>query len=135
LKFPSCSIINQLCVVLQGLSLLLEEDEDENCSHWLLERLPALPHFATVRTQAVLALRHACLTENDVNTLRSYLRFLAEHANVDASLSEMADLALDMAQLVVERNIITHLLLPSRGQPDSEEAQSSLAHLMLIFTR
>jgi len=115
--------------------LLLEEEEEDNGGHWLLERLPALPHFGVVRPQAILALRQACLTENDVVTLRSYLRFLAEHATTDASLSELADLALDMAQLVVERNNITHLLLPSRCQPESEDAQNSLAHLMHIFTK
>ncbi|XP_059480068.1 integrator complex subunit 1 [Neocloeon triangulifer] len=120
---------------IKGLRLLLEEEEEDGVvSNWLLERLPALPHFAAVRPQAILALRQACLTENNIPTLRTYLRFLADHSTKDAALHSLADLALDMAQLVVERNNITHLLLPSRGQLECEEAQSSLAHLMHIFT-
>ncbi|XP_065331836.1 integrator complex subunit 1 [Cloeon dipterum] len=119
---------------IKALRLLLDEDEDEvNSNNWVLDRLPSLPHFSNLKSNIIVALRQACLSENDISTLRCYLRFLAEHAVKDADQQCLADLTVDMATVVVERNIITHMLLPSKGQQDCDEAHSSLAHLMEIF--
>jgi hypothetical protein len=93
-----CIILNHLC--WQGLKLLLSptEDEEEDASgapthSWLLQQLPALPHFALARSQAILALRQACQVENELSALKSYLQFLAKHAVTDP-LPELADLVL-----------------------------------------
>lgn len=56
----------------------------------------------------------ACQVENDPSLVTAYLCFLAQHSSSD--LSEMTDLVVDMAQLIVERNTIMAAILPSQSE-------------------
>lgn len=111
-------------MALKGLNMLLslppstEEDEilqkNEGDYHWLLKNIPLLPHFEVIRSQISLFLRQACQIENDPVTIASYVTFLAEQTP-DNNLQEFADLALDMAQMIVERPTIVNTILPTEG--------------------
>jgi integrator complex subunit 1 len=61
-------------------------------------------------------LRGACQVENDPELVTAYLCFLSRHATGD--ISEMTDLVLDMAQLIVERSTIMGAILPNIDQPN-----------------
>jgi len=62
-------------------------------------------------------LRQACQVENDPHLITAYLTFLAERTSdvdkVDSLTSEqLADMVLDMAQLIVERSTVMAAVLP-----------------------
>ncbi|XP_035215176.1 integrator complex subunit 1-like [Stegodyphus dumicola] len=115
-------------LALKGLDMLLyqpnkspiSDDEDllrKNEIHeynWLSKSIPSLPHFDVIRSQISLFLRQACQIENDPLTIASYVTFLAVHTP-DHNLQEFADLALDMAQMIVERPTIVNTILPLEG--------------------
>ncbi|KAK7791007.1 hypothetical protein R5R35_007901 [Gryllus longicercus] len=119
-------------VVLEEEPLDAEHSESalESCT-WLLRALPLLPHFPSVRPQAVQALRQACQVENEPALVSSYICFLAAHAAQD-TLPELADLVLDMAQLIVERSSIVAAILPSPDD-DVPGAAATQHALMLMF--
>lgn len=114
-------------MALKGLNMLLSQpvksptvdDEDilqknEGDYNWLLKNIPQLPHFEVIRSQISIFLRQACQIENDPVTIASYVTFLAERTP-DHNLQEFADLALDMAQMIVERPTIVNTILPADG--------------------
>ncbi|KAL1124337.1 hypothetical protein AAG570_000966 [Ranatra chinensis] len=94
----------------------METDKNKDDTSWLTQQLPILPHFKIARTQIIASLRSACQVENDPNLVTAYLCFLSHHA--DGDLSEMTDLVLDMAQLIVERSTIMAAILPNTDQPN-----------------
>ncbi|XP_023242494.1 integrator complex subunit 1-like [Centruroides sculpturatus] len=77
--------------------------------NWILKHLPLLPHFEAVKIQISHALRQACKVENDPAAVIAYVCFLSMNTP-DDSLQDFSDLALDMAQLIVERPIINCIL-------------------------
>ncbi|XP_067009610.2 integrator complex subunit 1 [Anabrus simplex] len=104
--------------------------DPNNDSSWLLRQLPLLPHFPTVRPQVVQALRQACQVENDPALVSCYICFLAVHTQ-DDTLADLAELVLDMAQLIVERSSIVAAILPS---PDHDiPAASSTQHALMVM--
>ncbi|XP_074109265.1 integrator complex subunit 1 [Cotesia typhae] len=118
---------------------VMEVDGNNEYEVWLLKKLPSIPNFATyiptphnsVRGMVSHILRPACLVENNPELVRAYIAYLAEHT-VDDDLPDFADLANDMAQLVVERSTITAAILP---EPDSDcpQARQTLQALKTIF--
>lgn len=62
------------------------------------------------------AVRSACQVENDPSLVTAYLCFLSEHAC--DQLSDLSDLVLDMATLIVERSTIMAAILPSNDNPN-----------------
>ncbi|CAL1270879.1 unnamed protein product [Larinioides sclopetarius] len=115
-------------LALRGLDMLLtqpnkspaSEDEDiiqkreDDEHHWLLKSMPNLIHFDVIRSQISIFLRQACQIENDPQIIAAYVTFLATHTP-DHNLQEFADLALDMAQMIVERPTIVNTILPIEG--------------------
>ncbi|KAJ4450136.1 hypothetical protein ANN_01543, partial [Periplaneta americana] len=139
------TITEQTSLLLtQGLKLVLssvtmeeeametDNQQDPNGDNsWLLRQLPLLPHFHAVRPQVVQALRQACQVENDPALVSSYIYFLALHTTHD-SLPDLADLVLDMAQLIVERSSIVAAILPAPDH-DVPGAVSTQNALMVMF--
>ncbi|XP_071443700.1 integrator complex subunit 1 [Hetaerina americana] len=82
---------------------------------WLLCRLPQLLHFPSLRPGVVTALRQACQVENDPTLVDAYVQFLAMNTDHE-DLTEISDLVLDMAQLIVERSTIIGAILPPVGE-------------------
>lgn len=131
-------------MALKGLNMLLsqpikspisEEEEslqkNEGDYTWLINNIPQLPHFALIRSQISLFLRQACQIENDPTAIAAYVNFLAD-LTPDHSLQEFADLALNMAQMIVERPTIVNTILPSSGCND-DYGNNFLASVSQIF--
>ncbi|PNF16802.1 hypothetical protein B7P43_G18054 [Cryptotermes secundus] len=119
-------------VAMEEEAMEIDNQQDPNGDNsWLLRQLPLLPHFRAVRPQVVQALRQACQVENDPALVSSYIYFLALHTTHD-SLPELADLVLDMAQLIVERSSIIAAILPATDH-DIPGALSTQNALMLMF--
>ncbi|XP_050534872.1 integrator complex subunit 1-like isoform X2 [Daktulosphaira vitifoliae] len=109
-----------------GLKLLLNSADEKNIDidkvieaktdvSWLLTSLPQLPNFPAFRSQIVMALRQACQVENDPHLITAYLTFLAERTsetNKGLTNEQLADMVLDMAQLIVERSTVMAAVLP-----------------------
>ncbi|XP_022109567.1 integrator complex subunit 1-like isoform X2 [Acanthaster planci] len=96
---------------------------------WLLKNMPSLPHFDSARTSATTALRRACQIETDPLALSAYVVFLSQFAPV----SDLNDLAVDLAQLIVERPTIVSCILPHEKY--YEVADVTLAAMIKIFSR
>ncbi|XP_071035573.1 integrator complex subunit 1-like [Parasteatoda tepidariorum] len=132
-------------LALKGLELLLtqpnkspaSDDEDmvqkNLCGeyNWLLKSMPLLPHFEVIRTQISIFLRQACQIENEPLAIASYVAFLAIHTP-DNNLQEFGDLALDMAQMIVERPTIVNTILPNENVC-SDQGNNFLASVSEIF--
>lgn len=99
---------------------------------WLLKHLPSLAHFSGVQAAVSAELRQACQVENNPAMISGYIRFLARYAP-DEQLQDLADLTLDMAQLVVERTTIVNCILPygTNGTTD----YTVLSALFVIFVK
>uniref|UniRef100_T1HRR4 DUF3677 domain-containing protein n=1 Tax=Rhodnius prolixus TaxID=13249 RepID=T1HRR4_RHOPR len=133
---------NNRSLAITGLKLVIspiidEEDIEKNVvdnkedPSWLTKQLPMLPHFNTARPQVVASLRSACLVENEPELVTAYLVFLAKHATGD--LNEMADLVLDMAQLIVERSTIMASILPVSRTNENTITIPALDAFLVIF--
>ncbi|XP_069674723.1 integrator complex subunit 1 isoform X2 [Periplaneta americana] len=119
-------------VTMEEEAMETDNQQDPNGDNsWLLRQLPLLPHFHAVRPQVVQALRQACQVENDPALVSSYIYFLALHTTHD-SLPDLADLVLDMAQLIVERSSIVAAILPAPDH-DVPGAVSTQNALMVMF--
>ena len=133
---------------LSGLKLLLtpgqgvtpEPEErmevvDEE-SDWLLRHLPALPCFELVYRSLANSLRQACQVECDPSTVSLYIRFLAQTCRA-STLDDLAELALDMATVIVERSSLLPAILPGSGHiaatPDRVQADTYEALLRVFY--
>ena len=116
---------------LAGLRLLLTpspgqgeermEVEEEDGDSWLLLHLPNLPCFQLVYRNLANSLRQACQVETDSRTVSLYIRFLSttcpavnteDPADPATALEDLADLALDLATVIVERSGLLPAILP-----------------------
>ncbi|KAI5704862.1 hypothetical protein M8J75_009507 [Diaphorina citri] len=139
---------------VSGLKLLLnrdqtvihsDEDDDEDDvkmtpaapvvqeTDWLLVQLPKIPHFAHARAKIMVALRQACQVENDPHLVITYLVFLSKFGIVGANLSELTELAQDIANLIVERSTIMTAILPSLTDGDCREYNVALDAMLNII--
>ncbi|KAK7506750.1 hypothetical protein BaRGS_00002225 [Batillaria attramentaria] len=111
---------------IKGLSMVMSKPSDgedsamevdgdgrprENTHAWLLKHMPSLPTFPEVKVRMCDALRQACQVESDPHLVSGYIIFLSQHA-MDQSLHILDDLALDISQLIVERNSVMNHILP-----------------------
>ncbi|XP_077980803.1 integrator complex subunit 1-like [Glandiceps talaboti] len=119
--------------------MIVEEEEEGTTDEipkflemhgWLLKHLPLLPQFKTVQSQACYHIRQACQMETDPVTISAYIMFLSKHSS-SHQLHEMADLALDLAQLIVERPTILSYMLPKETKLD--QADITLSSMLKIF--
>ncbi|XP_064459431.1 integrator complex subunit 1-like [Ornithodoros turicata] len=130
---------NARAVATKGLTLVLSQIgnaaesgkvESLHDYDWLLKDIPVLPHFKVVRIQVSHTLRLACQVENDPSAITAYVKFLATYTPDE----DLAELSLDIAQLVVERPTIINCILP-QDTTTSIYSQIFLSSLLDIFTR
>ncbi|XP_072838924.2 integrator complex subunit 1 [Pogona vitticeps] len=138
-------------LAMKGLSLVLSEgglrDKEEHDPpveeesgdpellpgyQWLLQDLPKLPLFDSVRATTAVALQQAIHMETDPQTISAYLVYLSQHAPIEDQ-GQHNDLALDVARLIVERStIMSHLFSKLSCNSESDAVLSSL---LSVFSR
>ena len=134
----------------------MEVDDNDGGTRWLLEHLPALPCFPLAYQSIAAALRQACEIETDPATVSLYIRFLSQTCCAvstngglsdlavvsggggGGSLSDLADLALDMASVIVERSSLLPAILPGSQHIASiskEDQELTFQALLHVFNR
>ncbi|KAL2100778.1 hypothetical protein ACEWY4_002539 [Coilia grayii] len=141
-------------LAMKGLSLVLTEgglkdgeerdqpmEEDSSDAEllpgyqWLLQDLPKLPLFDSVRAMTANALKQAIHMETDPQTISAYLIYLSQHAPVEEQGAHN-DLALDVARLIVERSTIMNCLFSKHScRPESNAVLSALITIFSSYTR
>ncbi|XP_054616240.1 integrator complex subunit 1 isoform X2 [Dunckerocampus dactyliophorus] len=102
---------------------------------WLLQDLPKLPMFDSVRGMTSTALQQAIHMETDPQTISAYLIYLSQHAPVEEQASHN-DLALDVARLIVERSTIMNSLFSKHScRPESEAVLSAFLSIFSAYIR
>ncbi|XP_041941283.1 integrator complex subunit 1 isoform X1 [Alosa sapidissima] len=154
LRRLSSSQVASRVLAMKGLSLVLTEgelkdgeerdqpmEEDSGDAEllpsyqWLLQDLPKLPLFNSVRTMTASALQQAIHVETDPQTISAYLIYLSQHAPVEEQ-SLHNDLALDVARLIVERSTIMNCLFSKHScRPESDAVLSALTSIFSAYTR
>ncbi|RVE69741.1 hypothetical protein OJAV_G00080850 [Oryzias javanicus] len=131
LRRLSSSQVASRVLAMKGLSLVLSdgglkdgEERDQPMEEdsadaellpgyqWLLQDLPKLPLFDSVRGMTSTALQQAIHMETDPQTISAYLIYLSQHAPVEEQAAHN-DLALDIARLIVERSTIMNSCFPN----------------------
>ncbi|XP_063042002.1 integrator complex subunit 1 isoform X2 [Engraulis encrasicolus] len=141
-------------LAMKGLSLVLTEgglkdgeerdqpmEEDSSDAEllpgyqWLLQDLPKLPLFDSVRGMTASALRQAIHMETDPQTISAYLIYLSQYAPVEEQGAHN-DLALDVARLIVERSTIMNCLFAKHScRPESDAVLTALITIFSNYTR
>ncbi|XP_062868566.1 integrator complex subunit 1 [Trichomycterus rosablanca] len=141
-------------LAMKGLSLVLSEagikdaeerdhamEEDSRDAEmlpayqWLLQDLPKLPLFESVRSMTASALQQAIHMETDPQTVSAYLIYLSQHAPVEEQ-SLHNDLALDVARLIVERSTIMNSLFSKHAfRPESDAMLVALISIFSTYIR
>ncbi|XP_056609182.1 integrator complex subunit 1 isoform X1 [Triplophysa dalaica] len=154
LRRLSSSQVASRVLAMKGLSLVLTEgglrdgeerdqlmEEDSRDAEllpgyqWLLQDLPKLPLFDSVRGLTSSALQQAIHVETDPQTISAYLIYLSQHAPVEEQ-SHHNDLALDVARLIVERSTIMNSLFSKHScRPESEAVLSALISIFSTYIR
>uniref|UniRef100_A0A3B3B352 Integrator complex subunit 1 n=1 Tax=Oryzias melastigma TaxID=30732 RepID=A0A3B3B352_ORYME len=102
---------------------------------WLLQDLPKLPLFDSVRGMTSTALQQAIHMETDPQTISAYLIYLSQHAPVEEQAAHN-DLALDIARLIVERSTIMNSLFPKHlGRPEADAVLSAFLNIFSAYIR
>ncbi|KAK9977994.1 hypothetical protein ABG768_019770 [Culter alburnus] len=154
LRRLSSSQVASRVLAMKGLSLVLTEgglrdgeerdqlmEEDSGDAEllpgyqWLLQDLPKLPLFDSVRGLTASALQQAIHMETDPQTISAYLIYLSQHAPVEEQ-SLHNDLALDVARLIVERSTIMNCLFAKHScRPESDAVLSALITIFSAYIR
>ncbi|KAF4115851.1 integrator complex subunit 1 [Onychostoma macrolepis] len=154
LRRLSSSQVASRVLAMKGLSLVLTEgalkdgeerdqlmEEDSRDAEllpgyqWLLQDLPKLPLFDSVRGLTSSALQQAIHMETDPQTISAYLIYLSQHAPVEEQ-SLHNDLALDVARLIVERSTIMNCLFSKHScRPESDAVLSALISIFSTYIR
>ncbi|XP_041085544.1 integrator complex subunit 1-like isoform X1 [Polyodon spathula] len=154
LRRLSSSQVASRVLAMKGLSLVLTEgglrdgeerdqpmEEDSGDAEllpgyqWLLQDLPKLPLFDSVRGMTSVALQQAIHMETDPQTISAYLIYLSQYAPVEEQ-GRHNDLALDVARLIVERStIMSHLFSKHSYRPESEAVLSALVSVFSKYIR
>ncbi|XP_028842567.1 integrator complex subunit 1 isoform X2 [Denticeps clupeoides] len=154
LRRLSSSQVASRVLAMKGLSLVLSESglrdgedrdqlmEDDSRDfellpgyQWLLQDLPKLPLFDSVRAMTASALQQAIHMETDPQTISAYLIYLSQHAPVEDQ-AQHNDLALDVARLIVERSTIMSTLFSKHScRPESDAVLSALVSVFSSYVR
>ncbi|XP_003198200.3 integrator complex subunit 1 [Danio rerio] len=154
LRRLSSSQVASRVLAIKGLSLVLTEgglkdgedrdhlmEEDSRDAEllpsyqWLLQDLPKLPLFDSVRGLTASALQQAIHVETDPQTISAYLIYLSQHAPIEEQ-SLHNDLALDVARLIVERSTIMNCLFSKHScRPESDAVLSALISIFSNYIR
>nr|XP_020466080.1 integrator complex subunit 1 isoform X2 [Monopterus albus] len=154
LRRLSSSQVASRVLAMKGLSLVLSEgglkdgeerdqpmEEDSADAEllpgyqWLLQDLPKLPLFDSVRSMTSTALQQAIHMETDPQTISAYLIYLSQHAPVEEQASHN-DLALDVARLIVERSTIMNNLFSKHScRPQSDAVLSAFLTIFSTYIK
>ncbi|XP_053708548.1 integrator complex subunit 1 [Synchiropus splendidus] len=154
LRRLSSSQVASRVLAMKGLSLVLSEgglkdgeerdqpmEEDSTDAEllpgyqWLLQDLPKLPMFDSVRGMTSTALQQAIHMETDPQTISAYLIYLSQHAPVEEQASHN-DLALDVARLIVERSTIMNSLFSKHSyRPEADAVLSAFLNIFSAYIR
>uniref|UniRef100_A0A672ZW68 Integrator complex subunit 1 n=1 Tax=Sphaeramia orbicularis TaxID=375764 RepID=A0A672ZW68_9TELE len=154
LRRLSSSQVASRVLAMKGLSLVLSEgglkdgeerdqpmEEDSTDAEllpgyqWLLQDLPKLPLFDSVRGMTSTALQQAIHMETDPQTISAYLIYLSQHAPVEEQASHN-DLALDVARLIVERSTIMNNLFSKHScRPESDAVLCAFLTIFSAYIR
>lgn len=154
LRRLSSSQVASRVLAMKGLSLVLTEgglkdreerdqpmEEDSTDAEllpdyqWLLQDLPKLPLFDTVRGMTSTALQQAIHMETDPQTISAYLIYLSQHAPVEEQAAHN-DLALDVARLIVERSTIMNSLFSKHScRPESDAVLSAFLTIFSTYIK
>ncbi|CAL8303109.1 unnamed protein product [Merluccius merluccius] len=154
LRRLSSSQVASRVLAMKGLSLVLGEgglrdgeerdqpmEEDSADAEllpgyqWLLQDLPKLPLFDSVRGMTSTALQQAIHMETDPQTISAYLIYLSQHAPVEEQAAHN-DLALDVARLIVERSTIMNSLFSKHScRPESDAVLSAFLMIFSSYIR
>uniref|UniRef100_A0A3Q2GA51 Integrator complex subunit 1 n=1 Tax=Cyprinodon variegatus TaxID=28743 RepID=A0A3Q2GA51_CYPVA len=141
-------------LAMKGLSLVLSEgglkdgeereqpmEEDSADAEllpgyqWLLQDLPKLPLFDSVRGMTSTALQQAIHMETDPQTISAYLIYLSQHAPIEEQAAHN-DLALDIARLIVERSTIMNNLFSKHStRPESDAVLSAFITIFSTYIK
>ncbi|KAK9534706.1 hypothetical protein VZT92_007136 [Zoarces viviparus] len=157
LRRLSSSQVASRVLAMKGLSLVLSEgglkDGDERDQpmeedstdaellpgyQWLLQDLPKLPLFDSVRGMTSTALQQAIHMETDPQTISAYLIYLSQHAPVEeqASHNDLALVITDVARLIVERSTIMNSLFSRHsGRPESDAVLSAFLTIFSAYIK
>ncbi|XP_075894686.1 integrator complex subunit 1 isoform X1 [Nelusetta ayraudi] len=118
---------------------LMEEDSTDaellSGYQWLLQDLPKLPLFESVRGMTSTALQQAIHMETDPQMISAYLIYLSQHAPVEEQASHN-DLALDVARLIVERSTIMNSLFAKHScRPESDAVLCALLNIFSAYIK
>nr|XP_015804103.2 integrator complex subunit 1 isoform X1 [Nothobranchius furzeri]XP_054596128.1 integrator complex subunit 1 isoform X1 [Nothobranchius furzeri] len=154
LRRLSSSQVASRVLAMKGLSLVLTEgglkdgeerdqpmEEDSADAEllpgyqWLLQDLPKLPLFDSVRGMTSTALQQAIHMETDPQTISAYLIYLSQHAPVEEQAAHN-DLALDIARLIVERSTIMNSLFSKHcSRPESDAVLSAFLTIFSAYIK
>ncbi|XP_077474311.1 integrator complex subunit 1 isoform X2 [Stigmatopora argus] len=154
LRRLSSSQVASRVLAMKGLALVLTEgglkdgeerdqpmEEDSTDAEllpgyqWLLQDLPKLPMFDSVRGMTSTALQQAIHMETDPQTISAYLIYLSQFAPVEEQASHN-DLALDVARLIVERSTIMNNLFSKHScRPESEAVLGAFLSIFSAYIR
>uniref|UniRef100_A0A3P9IDP2 Integrator complex subunit 1 n=1 Tax=Oryzias latipes TaxID=8090 RepID=A0A3P9IDP2_ORYLA len=154
LRRLSSSQVASRVLAMKGLALVLSEgglkdgeerdqpmEEDSADAEllpgyqWLLQDLPKLPLFDSVRGMTSTALQQAIHMETDPLTISAYLIYLSQNAPVEEQAAHN-DLALDIARLIVERSTIMNSLFPKHlGRPEADAVLSAFLNIFSAYIR
>ncbi|XP_022317209.2 integrator complex subunit 1-like [Crassostrea virginica] len=130
LKRLSSNQASNRALAIRGLSMVIAKEEsmetDSSIPHkWLCKDLPLIPMFPKIYPQITESLRQACQIETDPDLVSAYIMFLSQQTE-DKNLHDLDDIALDIANLIVDRTtVVNHIL------PQEEGRENELAHLTL----
>lgn len=154
LRRLSSSQVASRVLAMKGLSLVLTEgalkdgeerdqpmEEDSRDAEllpayqWLLQDLPKLPLFDSVRGMTSTALQQAIHMETDPQTISAYLIYLSQHAPVEEQAAHN-DLALDVARLIVERSTIMNSLFSRHScRPEADAVLNAFLTIFSTYIR
>ncbi|CAG12235.1 unnamed protein product, partial [Tetraodon nigroviridis] len=154
LRRLSSSQVASRVLAVKGLSLVLGEgalkdgeEQDQRMEEdsvdaellsgyqWLLQDLPKLPLFESVRGMTSTALQQAIHMETDPQMISAYLIYLSQHAPVEEQASHN-DLALDVARLIVERSTIMNSLFSKHlCRPESDAVLCALLNIFSSYIK
>ncbi|XP_061168184.1 integrator complex subunit 1-like [Saccostrea echinata] len=137
LKRLSSNQASNRALAIRGLSMVISKEEtmdtEDDIPHkWLCKDLPLIPMFPEVYPQITESLRQACQIETDPDLISAYIMFLSQQTE-DKSLHDLDDIALDIANLIVDRTTVVNHILPQEEGSENELAHITLASLCSLY--
>ena len=112
---------------------IIDENEADVESAWLLKYLPMIPSFPYIRERIIAQLRSACQVENSPDLIMMYIQFIATSTLHDP-VTEFLEHVACWSLLIVERSSVFASILPkSDDDPKHHEKFQTLNYLFIMF--